>query len=300
MGFNWKAFPRLLQAVLILLIVLSATQSKASTPEDIGIDRNGVLLKGKFYVSEGAGTFPTVILLHGFPGNETDVLGLGEKLSQAGINVLTFNYSGTYKSQGDNSFSNTQIDIHAALGFIHQPKNILKYKIDTTRIYLGGWSYGGGMALTFAATHTGITKVFSIAGTDHGEFMREYMRNAQFQKMIDDIFKSLMGPKGPVRAAIGSTPKETVELGMDKFNPIFDLREGASALAEKDVLLIGGWDDANVTMDHHVLPLYRAIKNEQAKNIKIVAFQDDHSFKNYRAELAQTIIDWLNSGQVIK
>lgn len=76
--------------------------SQTSIPTDIIIDRGGILLKGKFYISEGEGNIATVILLHGFPGNETDVLGLGSELSQAGINVMTFNYSGIdYKHPGN-------------------------------------------------------------------------------------------------------------------------------------------------------------------------------------------------------
>ena len=115
------------KAFVIFLTVLTATQSRASTPIDITIDRNGVLLKGKFYMSEGIGNFPTVILLQGFPGNEIDVLGIGSQLSEVEINALTFNYSGTYQSKGNFNFENTQKDINAAFEFIHQLKNIQKY-----------------------------------------------------------------------------------------------------------------------------------------------------------------------------
>ncbi len=290
-----RLFSRLFQASMLFLLVPAVQQSQASTPVDINVDRDGVLLQGKFYSVEGTGTFPTTILLHGFPGNEMDVLGIGGKLSQAGINTLTFNYSGTYQSQGQNSFGNTQKDIQAAFKFIHQSENIRKYNIDTTRIYLGGWSYGGGMALTYAANHPEVTAIFSVAGTDHGEFMREYIRNPDFQKMIDDIFASLTVPAGPVRLAKGATPKEVAEMGFDKLNPYLDLRKGASLLALKNILLIGGWDDVNVTIDHHILPLYRLLKKQKAKHVRIVAFQDDHAFSNHRAGLAQTIIDWLKS-----
>jgi len=37
------------------------------------------------------------------------------------------------------------------------------------------------------------------------------------------------------------------------------------------------------------------LKKEKAQNVKIVAFQDDHSLKNCRDELAQTIIEWLRN-----
>jgi len=226
---------KLLTIVLLSLMLLVVAQSQTISPVDITIDRNGVLLKGKFYAVEGEGIFPTVILLHGFPGNEKDVLGIGNKLSQAGINALTFNYSGTYQSQGLASFENQQKDIQAAFDFIYYTENINKYKIDATLIYLGGWCHGGGMALAYAANHPEITTVFSIAGNDFGEFMREYTRNPEMQKMIDKTFDSITAPKGPVRFETGATPKEMAEVGIEKMNPVFDIRKNAPLLAQKDI-----------------------------------------------------------------
>jgi dipeptidyl aminopeptidase/acylaminoacyl peptidase len=290
-----KLLFRLLMVVLLLLTFKFVAQSQGSSTKDVTIDRSGVLLRGKFYVSEGTGIYPTVILLNGLPGNETDVLGIGNLLSKSGINALTFNYSGTYQSQGKMNFDNTQLDIHAAFNFLHQPENISRYKIDTALIFLGGWCFGGGMALTYAANHPEITTVFSIAGNDHGEFFSEYMRNPEMQKMIDDMFANLTAPTGPVRFETGALPKEIAETGIDKLDPTLSLRKSAPLLAQKDILLIGGWDDAQVTIDQFILPLYRALKNEKAKNVKIFAFQDDHYFRNSRNEVAQTITEWLKT-----
>jgi dipeptidyl aminopeptidase/acylaminoacyl peptidase len=65
-------------------------------------------------------------------------------------------------------------------------------------------------------------------------------------------------------------------------------------LAPKDILLIAGWDDGNVSIENIVLPLYRSLKNEKAMNVKIIAVPDSHSFRNSRDELTQIIIEWLN------
>jgi hypothetical protein len=125
--------------------------------------------------------------------------------------------------------------------------------------------------------------------------MREYVRNPEMQKMIDQMFDNMIYPKGSIRFEKGALPKEMAEIGIDKMNPMFDLRKNAQVLVKKDILLICGWDDAQVTIDQFILPLYREIKNEKAKNIKIVSFQDDHYFTNSRKEVAQTIIDWLRT-----
>ena len=71
-----KSLSILVTVVLLLSIFPVFVESQAIEPEDITINRTGVLLKGKFYVAKGEGIFPTIILLPGFPGNETDVLGI--------------------------------------------------------------------------------------------------------------------------------------------------------------------------------------------------------------------------------
>lgn len=78
-------------------------------------------------------------------------------------------------------------------------------------------------------------------------------------------------------------------------NPTYDLIYCAPLLATKNIFLIGGWNDWNVSIENVVLPLYRALIKEGAKNVKITAFQDDHSFRNSRNELAQAIIVWIKT-----
>ena len=120
------------KVLIIFYAALTVARAQESTPVEITINRDGIHLKGKFYVSEVKGTIPTVILLHGFPGNEQDVLGIGKTLSENGINVLTFNYSGTHQSEGEFNFENTQKDIEAAFEFI--PVSYTHLTLPTKRI----------------------------------------------------------------------------------------------------------------------------------------------------------------------
>ena len=172
---------------------------------------------------------------------------------------------------------------------------MLKYKIDATRIYLCGYSYGGGMALTYAANHPEITAVVSIAGTDHGEFIREYTHNPDMQRWFDNWIAGLAAPEGPVRIENGFSIKAMIEMGIQNYMPTLDLKESAPLLANKHILLIGGWDDTRSSLESHLLPLYRALKNEDAKDVIITAVQDNHSFANSSTELVEIILDWLLS-----
>jgi hypothetical protein len=292
-GNKMKSFTRLFIVILTFLIFPIIALSQMKTPEDIIINRNGILLKGKFFLSEGTGLHPTVILLHGFPGSESDVLGIGVKLAQSGINALTFNYSGTYQSEGKISWDNMQLDIHAAFKFLQQTENITQYKIDTNKIYVGGWCSGGGMAITYAAYHPEVTVVFSIAPSDQTEFMKLYTSDPEIKKMIDKSFDEITYPKGHLRFEQGTSPREVAEAGIDMINPIYDLKKCAPLLTSKNILLIGGWDDKQTTMEAFILPLYRALQNQGAKNVRFIAFQDDHYFQKTRPELADQVINWL-------
>lgn len=247
-------------------------------------------IRGKFYSTEGKPPFPTVLLLTGMPGNEDDVLGLGQTMSQHGINTVTFNYRGTHQSEGTCGWRNTLEDIHAAMEYLHQEEIIREFQIDTDRLILGGYCYGGAMALAFAISHLEIKRIFSIAGTDQSECAREYMRNPAFAQMVDTLLEELKFPAGPVHFKERKVMKELTQ------NPDpYDLKLGATALTDRDILLIGGWNDPDSTIEHHILPLYRALENAGAQQVRIVAFQDSHEFEECREELAWSVVRWVKS-----
>jgi len=285
------------KATIILILLLSSNLlfPQLEISEKIKIKRENLSLKGTIFPVKGKGLFPTVLLLNGFPGGELDVLGIGEKLQTAGIVTLTFNYSGTYESEGKYSMEYTMKDIEAAFDFLKKSNSIEKYHIDTSKIFLGGYSYGGGMSLTYAANHSGIKKVFSIAGTDHGEFFREYFKNEKFAQMIDSMFEQLKAPNGPVRFEEGKMPKDVSAEDVQRIKAPIDLRACAPLIADRKILLFAGIDDTMVTMENHMLPLYRALQDENAENVKFVTFQDDHSFKKSRGQISDIIVNWVKN-----
>lgn len=251
--------------------------------------RDGILIRGRLHRASGDGERPCVLLLHGSPGNPRDVLGLGERFAGRGYNVVTFNYSGTQESEGLSSFQNAQLDIGAVHEWLMDSEDL---EVDPDRFVLGGWSYGGGMALTYAANHPEIAFVFSISGTDHGEFMREYGRDPDYQRMVDEIFDQMAQPGSEWRLAPGATPREAHEAGTSI--DAYDFQKLASRLTDTHVLMIGAWDDYNVKIDTHVLPLYRTLKGAGADDASIEAFHDDHSYSTVRDDLADLIVDWMD------
>jgi pimeloyl-ACP methyl ester carboxylesterase len=279
---------------LILIAVHGSAQSQDPTPADITIDRDGIKLQGKFYLAEGEGNLPTVILLQGSPGNPMDVIGLGKRLSKSGINAMTFNYSGTHQSQGAMSMATSLADITAAYTFLKSPDNILTFKTDTSAIFLAGYSFGGGMAMTYAIKHQEIRSVISIAGNDWGEFFEDYIKNPEMKNTIDaGIDKSVAA--GILRFEPGCMPRDVGVAGLKKLDPDFYTKRNASRLADKDLLIICGWDDPMVTMERYIIPLYRALKQENAQKVQITAIQDDHTFSKSRDKVAQVLTEWIKT-----
>jgi hypothetical protein len=76
---------------------------------------------------------------------------------------------------------------------------------------------------------------------------------------------------------------------MDKY----DLVKHAEALSCKDILIIGGWRDQANPIEHHILPLFRALQKHGAKQLQIEIFDADHSFTNVRSQVADRIASWL-------
>jgi dienelactone hydrolase len=279
---------------LALTILPGIAKSQSKLPIDVTIDSHGVHLKGYFYVVEEEGKFPTLIMLQGYGANSNDVLGLGKRLALSRINVLTFTYSGIAPSKGLYSFGSSLEDIHAAYTFIHTPENVAMFKIDTASVLIGGVSYGGGLAMTYAIKHPEIKHVISISGNDWGEYFEEYANNPDLKATVDANINRLIA-SGNVQFEPGGLPNEMLASGLDKIDPDLYLKRNAKILASKDILLICGWNDNVVSIDRYILPLYRELQKEDAEHVKILAFQDNHGYSNSRDEVADVINDWIKN-----
>jgi pimeloyl-ACP methyl ester carboxylesterase len=122
---------------------------------------HGSGMNAVMYTASGAGPHPTLLLLHGFPGNEQN-LDLAQAARRAGWNVLTFHYRGSWGSGGSFSFLGAAADAHAALAFLEDPANAARFSIDTRRIAVAGHSMGGFLAADAAADDPRVLGLFLI------------------------------------------------------------------------------------------------------------------------------------------
>src|SRR5438128_2576105 len=138
------------------------------------IPSHGIGMNALLFAASGKGPHPTVILMHGLPGNERN-LDLAQAIRRAGWDVLTFTYRGAWGSAGDFSISNAMEDTRAALDFAGSAAGA-KLGIDTRHIVLAGHSMGGATAELTAAGDHGLDGLILLDAWDIGADARSMSR----------------------------------------------------------------------------------------------------------------------------
>jgi alpha/beta superfamily hydrolase len=104
-------------------------------PIPVVFESKGAKIHAIFYQASGLKPLSTVILCHGFTGNNTDVLGLGEILMQEGFNALAFNYRGTWGSEGMFTIANSLEDVVSAIHYVKSSSTIREFNVDPLKHY---------------------------------------------------------------------------------------------------------------------------------------------------------------------
>ena len=212
-------------------------------------------------------------------------------MTEKSINAYTFNYRGTWESEGLYLPETSLEDVEQAIRFLKSPQIVQQFLIDTSDISLIGYSYGGGFALLGSLSDSSIKKVVSIAGGDLSVIARMIEENDDFRKMHQQFLDNCMSDSTVCRGFGG---RET-HIRFLKQKDDYNLKKYSNKLADKDILLIGGWLDDTITIEGHILPLYRSLQKQGAEKLKIHIFETDHSLKNVRDALTSKIISWLRN-----
>jgi uncharacterized protein len=257
-------------------------------PVSIDLKNNGVKLDAKFYTVNKTNKAPTVILLHGFPGNQSSPLGLAEKLNTAGFNILVFNYQGSYLSEGNFSFDNCIDNVGQAFNFLADPGNQARFNIDTSKIVVCGYSFGGTIAIESGMYNDKIKNIISIANDDHSVSLKKVASDSAYHKGYTQFIAKSFEPAGPFRGDL----KAQMEFYLQNIDR-YDLEKNAEKLKTKKVLFIVGWLDKTSFLEINTLPLYRRLQQLNASNISIKGFESDHRFNNVIDDITDTITEWI-------
>ncbi len=267
---------------LELFLVFVAVPAIAQTTDTLTSHGSDVLVTVWAANTEPAAT---VLLVPGWGGGPTDVLGIGRALSEAGVSVVVLTPRGWHDSQGVATFANALNDIGVALRWI---RGASRADLNRSNIVLGGHSWGGGMALAYAARDSSVRRVFSVAGTDHGQFIRQYESDPDYAATLHEVLSSSAAPQGPIRFDVDSTLRE-----LSEGQGTYGLLENADRLADRSILLVGGWEDESVSVDSTLLPLYRALRSSGTQDVTFNVYHADHGFGVVRSDLYADLLAWI-------
>jgi acetyl esterase/lipase len=268
-----------------------------------GDDMNAVL-----YTAAGEGAHPTLLLFHGFPGNEQN-LDLAQAVRRAGWNVLTLHYRGSWGSKGDFSFAHSLEDAQVALDWLRDPANAGKYGIDVKRIVVGGHSMGGFMAARTAAASVTPPKPAKAVAAKKGAKVDEPKPVATKPApplrgvLLIDAWNigndaNKFGGDGRA-AAIASFAEDTPPLSGTSPEALVDeavahardwnLIGDAKALAKLPMLDIGAV--RGIGADNQALSA--AVAGQPGSQVMATTMPTDHSFSDHRIALIEGVVGWL-------
>ncbi len=242
------------------------------------IESHGSRLNAVLFLASGAQSHPTVILLHGFPGNEKN-LDLAYMLRRAGWNVLFPNYRGSWGSGGSFSFSNALEDTQVSVDFLRDPANVKKYRIDAKRIVLIGHSMGGFMTAYTAAHDPGVYAFCMMAAWNIGPTVLRAADNGRA-----DNYKN----SSPRLA--GTTPEGLMaeaKVHASQWNYV----DYAGDLKARPALIFEVKD--RNTADNQAMA--EALRKAGNMHVTEKYMETDHSFSDHRIALQAAILEWLQS-----
>ena len=280
-----------ISALALLGFTAAQAQTPAAITRDPPVDRahraamavvhiptHGVLVNGVLYEAAGAGPHPTMVLLHGLPGNEQN-LDLAQAVRRAGWNVLTLHYRGSWGSPGAFSFTHVFEDAQAALDFIRSPANLRTYAVDPRRVVVAGHSMGGMAASIVGANDATLAGVAMISAANFVMFggVHDARAKAELEAFMADNRESLAGVTPAMMAdeAAGNAAR-------------WDFVSYAKALARHPLLLVTSDDGLAPPSD----ALARAAKSDGGV-VTQVRLATDHSYSDARVALETAVIDWL-------
>jgi uncharacterized protein len=246
---------------------------------------HGAQLNALVYVAAGPGPHPTVILLHGFPGNERN-LDLAQSIRRAGWNVLFFDYRGSWGSPGDFSFTHSLEDTAAAIAYLRDPANAARLRSDPANIVLIGHSMGGFMARFTAAHDPAIRAVALLSAADMGVDAIEPIPAAYRDRALAPLAQHLAA-EGMAPLA-GTTPEslaKEVIANADAWN----IPGLAPALAARPVLVITSDDGLAPSNDAFAAALRKA----GTTHLTALHFATDHSYSGERIALEAAVLGFL-------
>ncbi len=244
--------------------------------EVLHIPSAGVKINGVAYLAAGAGVHPTVLLLHGLPGNEKN-LDLAQAVRRNGWNAITFNYRGSWGSAGVFRFAQTLEDADAVLAYLRAPANAKTLGVDTTRLVIAGHSMGGWATVHTAAHDHGLLGAVLISAADMG-------RSGGAKRA--DVVTQMAGDMESLAGVTAESMADEVIANAAKWT----FKNAYQGLASTPLLVI----TSNDGLAPHSDSLVAAVRALGNRRVTAAHFATDHSYSDQRIALETAVLRWLD------
>ena len=244
--------------------------------EVLHIPSGGVEINGLAYLARGAGPHPTLVLCHGWPGNEKN-LDLAQAVRRAGWNVVTFNYRGSWGSPGNFRFVQNPEDAAAVLAYLRAPANAARLGVNPARLAIMGHSMGGWVTAVVASRDNGLIGAGLISAANLAA--EGGQDRAKVVKLAGENAETLAG-----------TSPEQMADELTSGAAVLDLLNTAPGLAAKPLLVLSSDDGLAPQTDL----LIAAVRKAGGTKVTAVHAATDHSWSDHRVYLEARVIRWLH------
>ena len=243
--------------------------------------RSGERMYANLLRPQGRGPHPTVLLLHGYPGDENNY-DLAHVLQRFGCAVVVFHYRGTWGSEGRFSLCHVLEDVEDTLRFLREHAGSAEYPFDADLIFLIGHSMGGFAALETAARDSSLLGTAALAAFDFSLVSGNPKLKNAVRKEFDDC--------PPIRRiGLDAVMREIDDHAQEWHFPTL-----AAGLSKQPLLLIGGTHDPISRPEYHLRPLERSLQETDGANFQTVLFEGGHCLCESRIQLAKELVKWLS------
>lgn len=283
--------------IFIMLVIASSFSDSFAKPnenfpastQELTFNANGKRMSGFIYQAQGPALKPTVLLLHGYPGNEKN-LDVAQALRSIGWNVVFFHYRGSWGSEGEFGFLNAEQDVQTVLTHITNQENAKKLRINRHLISLVGHSMGGHMAIAGILDNPLVNCAVAYDGANLGVndvgLFSEVITDIPWKAYSDSLFM-LNGWSG-----------EKAIMELNNHSESLNLVRRVNTLNGRPVLLVAA-DTPVIPINVHIKPLLGALKSTKNSRVFYQLIEDDHSFSHSRAELIDITARFLNANCLI-
>lgn len=232
---------KFLLTVLLFVSTNAFTQSESIILRDLKWDINSPAsstelfipsgnsqIAGLIYNANGSQKHPTLLLLHGYPGNERN-LDIAQVVRSRGWNVIYFDYRGSWGSQGKFSFKNCVEDVVNVVSFCNKYQDSLK--IDTSNIVLFGHSMGGWVCLKALQVLPSIKKGFVLSTWDIAKDFKNVSNEKEMLRLAKD-------PNIAGKYFVLNTSLKDLYTPVLQDQTYFNLLNDTKILADKQIVMI--------------------------------------------------------------